>query len=395
MAWKGRFQTSNLDAGEPAEIVTDAGVSTPLGDGRTRRGLLRLAGGGALGLVSGLRLARLRAQEGSPEAEAEPDPEAEASGSPITGSGDLVVYSGRSETLVGPLIERFREETGLEVEVRYAGTPELAATILEEGDDTPADVFFSQDAGALGLLADEGLLAELPPELLDRVDPRFRSDEGRWVGTSGRARVLVYNTEELAEEELPASVLDLTGEEWRGRVGWAPENASFQSFVTALRVLEGEDAAREWLEGMLANDVQNYGDSNVALTRAVGAGEVAVGLVNHYYLYAVKEEEGEDYPIANHFFAAGDPGSLVNAAGVGMIDGAGNGDEALRFVEFLLGEEAQTYFADETAEYPLVAGVPTRSDLPPLAEVGSPEIDLSQLADLRGTLALLADVGVI
>jgi iron(III) transport system substrate-binding protein len=146
---------------------------------------------------------------------------------------------------------------------------------------------------------------------------------------------------------------------------------------------------------MLANDVQNFGDSNAAIVTAVGNGEIQVGLVNHYYLYAVKEEEGEDFPIANHFFAAGDPGSLINVAGVGVLAGAEDAAQALRFVEFLLGDEAQTYFAEETSEYPLVAGIPTAEGLTPLAEVGSPDVDLSDLADLQGTIELLTDVGVL
>jgi iron(III) transport system substrate-binding protein len=351
----------------------------------TRRGVLRLLGGSAAGLAfAGAAGSAALAQGSTPT----------TGGTPGAG-GSLTIYSGRNENLVGPLLERFGEESGVATEVRYAGTSELAQLLLEEGDDTPAGAFFAQDAGALGLLANEGLFQPLPQELLDRVDPRFRSPDGLWVGVSGRARVLVYNTDEVEEAELPASVLDLTDPAWRGRIGWAPENASFQAFVTALRVLEGDDAAREWLEGMLANEPVNFADSNSAVVTAVGNGEVAVGLVNHYYLYAIKEEEGESFPIANHFFAEGDPGSLVNVAGVGVLADAEDADQALRFVEFLLGEEAQTYFAEETSEYALIPGVPTAEDLPPLDEVGSPEIDLSDLADLQGTLELLADVGVL
>ncbi len=269
------------------------------------------------------------------------------------------------------------------------------ALLLEEGENTPAGAFFAQDAGSLGLLAGEGRFQRLPDEVLDRVDPRFRSPDGLWVGVSGRARVLVYNTDELQEADLPTSVRELTDPQWRGQIGWAPENASFQAFITAFRVLEGDDAVREWLEGMLANEPVNFGDSNAAIVRAVGEGEVRVGLVNHYYLYAVKAEEGEDFPIANHFFAAGDPGSLINVAGVGVLAGAEDAEQALAFVDYLLGEEAQTYFAEETSEYPLVGGIPTAQGLRPLAEVGSPDIDLGDLADLQGTIELLTEVGIL
>ena len=307
--------------------------------------------------------------------------------------GGLVVYSGRNEGLVGPIIEQATADLGIDIEVRYAGTSELAATLLEEDEGSPADVFFSQDAGALGALAKAGLLAPLPEKILEQVDERFRSSEGLWVGVSGRARVLVYNTETVDTEELPASVAELTGEEWAGRVGWAPTNASFQTFITAFRLIEGEDAARAWLEAMRDNGTVTF-EGNADIVRAVAAGEIAVGLVNHYYKYEIEAEEGE-LPVENHFFEAGDVGSLVNVAGVGILANADNTQQAEAFVRYLLAEEAQTYFAEETAEYPLAADVEPAFELQPLEEIAGPEIDLNDLDDLEGTVELLTEVGVI
>jgi iron(III) transport system substrate-binding protein len=313
----------------------------------------------------------------------------------VTGAGDFTLYSGRNETLVAPLIERYAAETGIAVDVRYGGTGELAATILEEGQETPASLFLAQDAGALGLLADDGRFQPLPQELLDRVDERFRDPEGRWVGVTGRARVLAYNTDTLTEDELPASVRDLTDPAWAGRVGWAPENASFQAFITAFRLIDGEDAVRDWLEAMIANGTVNFGDSNSAIVQAIGNGEIDTGLVNHYYLYAVGREAGEDFPVANHFFAAGDPGSLINVAGIGLMEGADDADAALAFADYLLSADGQEYFATETFEYPLVTGVDAPAGLVPLDEIGHPDIELGDLADLRGSLDLLSEVGLI
>jgi iron(III) transport system substrate-binding protein len=284
--------------------------------------------------------------------------------------------------------------TGVDAEIRYADSGEMAAAILEEGDASPASLFISQDAGLLGVLAGEGRLAPLPDELLERVDPRFRSPDGLWVGVSGRARVAVYNTDALTEADLPASVLDLTDPRWRGQIGWAPGNASFQAFVTALRQLEGEEGARAWLEGMIANEPQAF-DGNAPIVRAVGEGELQLGLVNHYYLYEIKAEEGEDFPIANHFFSGGDPGSLVNVAGLGVLSSAPDPEQALALADCLLQPEAQTYFATETSEYPLIEGVESAEGLPALADVESPEIDLTDLADLEGTQELLTDLGLL
>jgi iron(III) transport system substrate-binding protein len=365
-------------------------------DFRVDRRTLVVGTGGllALGLASPLLAS---AQTASPEADPEPDPEPdpEAGTATAAGAGDFTLYSGRNETLVGPLLEQYAAETGVTVDTRFGGTGELAATILEEGENSPASAFFAQDGGALGLLADEGRFQQLPDEILELVDPRFRDPDGRWVGVTGRARVLAYNTDVLTEEELPSSVHDLTDPSWAGRVGWAPENASFQAFITAFRLLEGDDAAREWLEAMIANGAVNFGDSNTAIVQAVGAGEIDAGLVNHYYAYVVGQEEGPDFPVANYFFAAGDPGSLINVAGIGILEGAENTEAALAFTAYLLSPAAQEYFATETFEYPLVAGIEASEGLAPLSEIGHPEIDLGDLADLRGTLDLLAEVGLL
>ncbi len=309
------------------------------------------------------------------------------------GEGIVTVYSGRNEELVGPLLEQFEEETGIDVEARYGDSAEMANLILTEGENSPADVFFSQDAGALGAVAQEGRLATLSDDVLGSVDAQFRSPDGEWVGTSGRARVVVYNTDALAEDEVPDSIFDFTDPEWSGRIGWAPTNASFQAFVTAMRILDGEDAARDWLEGIQANDPKVY-EGNMPALEAVIAGEIDVAFINHYYLMQ-RLAEDPDAPAANHFLAAGDPGALVNVAGVGIVDGAPDAENAQALVEFLLSEEAQEYFAEETKEYPLVAGVEADPALVPLDEIGHPDIDLSDLSDLEGTLELLQEVGIL
>ncbi|HEY8417445.1 MAG TPA: iron ABC transporter substrate-binding protein [Limnochordales bacterium] len=308
---------------------------------------------------------------------------------------ELVVYSGRSEALVAPVFEQFTQATGIRVVVRYGDTAQLAATILEEGQRSPADVFFAQDAGALGALAAAGRLEVLPPHVLEAVDPRLRSPEGVWVGVTGRARVIVYNTDLVSKDELPQSIWDLLDPRWKGRIGWAPTNASFQAFVTALRVLEGEDRAEQWLRGMLANQPRAYPNNRV-IVDAVGRGELLLGLVNHYYLYQFLAQAGDSFPARNHH-TRGDAGAIVNVAGVGILDSSRNKEAALRLVEFLLSEETQQYFTDENAEYPVLQSGQVRTNplLVPLDEIDTPNIDLSDLADLEGTLELLQRVGVL
>ncbi|MEZ4571866.1 MAG: extracellular solute-binding protein [Thermomicrobiales bacterium] len=265
---------------------------------------------------------------------------------------------------------------------------------MEEGGNTPADLFFAQDAGALGAVADEGMFVELPDSVLDRVEGRFRSPDGVWVGLSGRARVVVYNRDAVSEDEIPGSILDFTNPEWEGRLGWAPTNGSFQAFVTALRVLEGEDVARDWLEGIKDNDAARY-SGNSQVVQATIDGEIDAGFVNHYYLYRFEEEAGGEVAAANHWYRDGGPGALINVAGAGIINGAEHHDEAVQLLEFMLSDEGQEYFAEETFEYPLVSGVEVDPRLVPLSEIETPDIDLSDLDDLAGTLELLTDVGLI
>jgi iron(III) transport system substrate-binding protein len=307
----------------------------------------------------------------------------------------LTVYSGRSQTLVHPLLLAFGDYLGVDIEVRYGGSSSTAATLLEEGNNTPADVVFLQDPGSLGSLAAEGMLAELPQDTLEKVDPRLRDPNGRWIGTSGRARTVIYNTDLIdPETDLPDSILDFTDDEWRGRVGWAPWNGSFQAFVTALRLTKGEDAAREWLEGMKDNDARDF-PNNVSIVQAAASGEVEVGFVNHYYLERFLAEHGPDFKARNYYIGNGDPGALVLVAGAGILEASDNRHTAQEFIEFLLSEPAQQYFTSEIKEYPVAAGVVPEGDLPPIDSLNPPNVDLGNLTDLVGTLDLLRDVGVV
>ena len=307
----------------------------------------------------------------------------------------LTVYSGRSSSLVHPLLEAFGDYYGIDIRVKYAGSASTAATLLEEGDNTPADVVFLQDPGSLGSLAVEGMLTDLPQETLDKVDPRLRDPNGRWIGTSGRARTIIYNTEAIdPQTDLPPSILDFTSEEWKGRVGWAPQNGSFQAFVTALRLKHGEDIARSWLEEMRDNDAQVY-RNNVSIVLATANGEVDVGFVNHYYLERFLAEHGPGFEARNHYIGNGDPGALLLVAGAGILEASDNKATAQQFIDFLLSEPAQTYFAAEIKEYPVSAGVEPRGDMPPMESLNPPDVDLGRISDLRGTLNLLRDVGVL
>lgn len=317
------------------------------------------------------------------------------SASAESGDSTLVIYSGRNEKLVKPILDDLEKAIGADVEVRYGDSAELAAQILEEGDRTKAGLFFSQDAGALGALSKEGRLAKLPQSSLDKVDPAHRGSAGDWVGVSGRVRVVAYNPDQVGEDKVPDSIHDVVKPEWKGKVGFAPTNASFQAFVTGMRVLEGEDTTREWLKGLKANG-KTYAN-NLATLDAVESGDVSLGLINHYYWYEQVAEKGADKVGTKlRFLPGGDPGALINVAGVGILQDGGQTETARKAVDHLLSEEAQTYFADTTKEYPLAAGVTSSvEDLPPLDSLQAPDIDLGKLESLQETLAMLQDVGLV
>jgi iron(III) transport system substrate-binding protein len=315
---------------------------------------------------------------------------------PLSGCGggsdaDLTIYSGRNEKLIGDLIKDFEKQSGLKVEVRYGDSAELAAQIAEEGDNSPADVFFSQDAGALGSI--EGRLAPLPRDVLDKAPERYRDDQGRWVGASARARVVAYDSRELKPALLPISILSFAKPEWKGKIGFAPTNASFQAFVSAMRLDIGDERTRQWLEGIKANEPKTY-ENNIQAVEAIAKGEIQVAFVNHYYVYELEGEQPGS-PVRNHFLRKGDPGALVNAAGPGVLASSKHTDAAQRFVRHLLSPAGQAYFVKKEWEYPVVAGVAPPPGLPPLDSLQGPNIKLEDLGGkLRSTLQMIDQAGL-
>ncbi len=307
----------------------------------------------------------------------------------------LTLYSGRSKSLVDPIIQQFEKDTGIEVKVSYANTTQLANKLMTEGEKTSASLFWAQDAGALGAVSKKGLFAKLPESVLKKVPKTFRHSDGLWVATSGRARVIAYSPERVSIEKLPKSVFDLTQPKWKGKVGWAPLNASFQAFVTAMRAQVGEERTEKWLRDMQANEAKTY-PKNTPIIEALAAGEIDLGLPNHYYLFRFKKGNSK-FPVAQTFFKANDAGNLVNVAGIGLLKSSDNQETALKFIDYLLSAKAQQYFVSEVFEYPVIEGVIPNANLLPLDELLKivPTFDLNEMDDLEGTIKLLRRVGII
>ena len=332
--------------------------------------------------------------EPAPAPPPEPAPPSEPAAPPEP-EGPITVYSGRNEDLIGPIVEMFEEATGIDVDVRYGSSPDLALLIETEGDASPADVFISQSPGAMGYLATQDRLQPLPGGVLDAVDEDDRAGDGTWVGISGRQRVLVYNPNLVDPADLPDSVFDLTDAAYDGRVGVAPANSSFQDFLTAMRFRHGDDATLAWLEGMAANSSPNY-PKNSAIVDAVLRGEVDMGLVNHYYLLRFLAED-PDAPGINHNFASDDIGSLLIVTAGAVLETSDQPAASQAFIEFMLSRRAQEFYASETREYPLAAGVAPPAELAPLnAGEGVGTIDFDTLGGgLARTQELIDESGIV
>ena len=305
----------------------------------------------------------------------------------------LVIYSGRSEALVGPLFTQFTDKTGIKVDVRYNDTGPLATQAMAENKQTPADVFFFQETGYLSRLGQAGLLQPLPANLLTAVDKRFQDASQFWVGTSARARVLAYNTEKVKPADLPKSLADLPASQWKGKTGWAPSNASLQAHISALRHIWGEQQTTDWLKRFVANEPVSY-PKNAAQVLAVGRGEIDIAWTNHYYLYQLKKQQ-PDLPVANYSFTnPQDAGNILMLAGVGIRKDTPNQGAAEKFVEFLLSAEAQTYIANNF-EYPTRTGIPAYEGIPSIESLNLAPVQQEWLSDVQPTLTLMQQLGIL
>ncbi len=306
----------------------------------------------------------------------------------------ITLYSGRIPAAIGPAVDSYEAKADRDVQVRFAETADLAATLVEEGDASPADVFFAQEPGAIAAVAEAGLLSKLPQDIVDRVPPRFRDPEGRWVGVTGRARVIAYNRDIVKESELPPSPFGLTDPQWKDRVGWSPASSSMQEYVTALRARYGDDRTKQWLEEMVDNGTVSFPD-NVTIRDAIANGEIDVGLINHYYVAQAIGEEGPDYPVAV-YFPPGGLGSLMLLTSVGVLESSDRKPEAFAFVRSLLSDRSQAFFTSSSKEYPLARGAkPDPSLSVPIAKIPVSDSSLVDLKEIQATIDLMKEAGAL
>ena len=295
------------------------------------------------------------------------------------GDDELLVYSAQHESLTKEWIEAFTAQTGIPVTYRQGGDTEMGNQLVAEGDASPADVFLTENSPAMAAVERAGLFADISAETAAQVPEQYRPSSNKWTGVAARATAFAYNTAMLTPEQLPASLLDLQQPDWQGRWGAPPAKADFQAIVAALLELEGPEITQRWLAGMKAN-AKIY-DNNITTLKAVNSGEVAGGVIYHYYWFRDQAETKEiSGNTALHYFGNQDPGAFVSISGGGVLASSDKQDQAQQFLQFVTSEAGQDVLRTGTSfEYPVGSGVAANPALPPLAELQAPAVNPSDL----------------
>lgn len=310
-------------------------------------------------------------------------------------SGELVIYSGRSEPLINPVLEAFRRRyPDVEILLKSGENSELANALLEEQSNPQADIFITTELFTIQALNNRGIFQGYRSPASGNIPPEFVGPNDGWTGLTRRARVIMYNTDLVSANEAPQSIFDLTDRKWEGQVAAAgSSNGSMQAQIAAMRLLMGEQATEEWLRGLQANDLTFFG-GHTDVRKAVGAGEFKLGLVNHYY-YHLQKHEGSPVGVVFPDQGEGQIGLITNATAAAIVKGGRNLPAAQALIDFLLSSEGQQLFAEQNFEYPLVSGVSLRSEVEPLEGYRLASVDVARAAlDLDPTFALMEKVGL-
>lgn len=291
----------------------------------------------------------------------------------------LVLYNAQNSRLMGTLVDAFTKETGIEVTMRNGDDSELGNQLVAEGDKSPADVFTTENSTAMARVDRAGLFAPLGPAALAGVAPQNVADDRGWVGVAARATVLVYNTDLVKDGDLPASMLDLEQPQWQGRFGYAPSGADFQAIASAVYAGKGDAAGQAFVDGLAANG-KEYAN-NIAILKAVNAGEIATGITYHYYWFQDRADTGADSDrAALHYFGNADPGAFLSVGGAGVLASSDKQADAQKFVAFLTSRQGQEVLAkSQDFQYAINNDVASNPALTPLTKLDPPVVPLGKL----------------
>lgn len=316
---------------------------------------------------------------------------------PASATDKLVVYSGRAERLIKPVLDAFTAKTGIQVELLSSGTTELVNRLKAEGDRTPADVLITNDAGSLELARAAGLLRPLAMrEIEQAIPPQYRAADNSWIGLSGRFWVIVYNTTMVKPDQVK-SLLDLADPTWKDKIAIPNAGSEYlQAGVSVVRASVGDERAKKFLEGLRDNAGTQVYQKSSQIVEAVAKGQVALGIVNHYYVYRhLAAQPHAPIAVLMPDQQDGGMGAIMNVAGIGVIKHTARVESAKRLVEFLVAQAGQKLFAELDKEYPLHPDVKADPALIERTSFRAAMVPLTKLAELREpTLTLIEQVGL-
>ena len=307
----------------------------------------------------------------------------------------LTLYCAQHQQMVDQITAGFTKHTGIKVRTRYGEAPEIASQIVQEGKASPADLYFTENSPELVLLDEKGLLAPVDAKTLTQVPSRFNAEDGNWLGVLARENVLTYDPKLIDAAKLPASLMDLAGPDWKGKVAIAPTDADFLPLVEAIVKLKGRPAALDWLRGLKAN-AQVF-DDDEAVVAAVDRGAVATGIINNYYWARLHQEKGDATVAAIHHFGGKDVGGLINVSGAAVLKSSKHQAAGQKFLAFLVSQPVQALLGagDVDFEYPLADGVKANPILTPFEKLDPPAISIKDLGDDQDAAKLLREAGLL
>jgi iron(III) transport system substrate-binding protein len=311
--------------------------------------------------------------------------------------GSITLYSGQHEETTDSLIAGFEKLTGITVNVRFDDEDTFADEIVTEGKKSPADVFFTENSPVLEYLQDKHLLASLPASVLSRTPSRFDSPQGDWVGVSARVSVLIYNPKLIAKSKLPTSILQLADPKYAGELAFAPGETDVQPIITSVIRTYGKARALAWLEGIKANSTGHSYPDNETIADEVNRGEVAFGVINQYYWYRLRAELGASgVPSRITYFAAHDPGYVLDVSGAAVLNSSKHQALARKFIAFLVSKQGQEIIAhSDSFEYPIASGISTSESETPFTQLQPNAITIPELGNGSAAIALLRAAGLL
>jgi iron(III) transport system substrate-binding protein len=307
----------------------------------------------------------------------------------------IVLYNGQHLQLTDALVAAFENQTHIQVRVRTNDGIVLADQLLQEGASSPADVYLTENSPELVVLDQRHRFARLPPSILNQIPGRFNGPTRDWVGMALRVSSLAYSPSSLPRSRLPASILDLSQPQWKGRVAVAPTDSDFPPIVSALVARYGTSKTTKWLAGLKRNAETFQDEESVAA--AVNRGDVSCGLVNQYYWYRLQREVGATRMRSSlYYFPDGDVGSTTNISGAAVLASTSHRGEAEAFVRFLVSALAQRIIANsDDFEYPARPGVSPNGALPPLHSISSASLSVAALGNDQVAAKLIQQSGLI